>query len=117
MEDVRAYQLNLIDQKIVVAHQSGGVRIAVLLRHHTRPERGVRANRRWQGTAEASPVLSPEEIVRVLAAVKGLRNRVALTTAYAAGLRVGEVVRLKIGSIDSERMLLHIEGGKGGRDR
>jgi integrase/recombinase XerD len=48
---------------------------------------------------------------------KGLRNRVALTTAYAAGLRVGEVVRLKIGSIDSERMLLHIEGGKGGRDR
>ena len=41
-----------------------------------------------------------------------MRNRVALTTAYAAGLRVGEVVRLKIGSIDSERMLLHIEGGK-----
>jgi site-specific recombinase XerD len=62
-------------------------------------------------------VLSPEEIVRFLAAVKGLRNRAALTTAYAAGLRVGEVVRLKIGSIDSERMLLHIEEGKGGRDR
>ena len=42
------------------------------------------------------PVLSPEEIVRFLTAVKGLRNRVALTTAYAAGLRVGEVVQLKI---------------------
>jgi site-specific recombinase XerD len=46
-----------------------------------------------------------------------LRNRVALTTAYAAGLRVGEVARLKVAAIDGERMLLHIEGGKGGRDR
>ena len=49
--------------------------------------------------------------MRFLSAVRGLRNRVALTTAYAAGLRVGEVVRLKVSSIDSERMLLHIEGG------
>ena len=47
----------------------------------------------------------------------GLRNRVALTTAYAAGLRIGEVVRLKVGSIDSERMLIHIESAKGGKDR
>ena len=63
------------------------------------------------------PVLSPEETARFLEAVAGLRNRVALTTAYAAGLRIGEVVRLKIGAIDSERMLIHIAGGKGGRDR
>jgi integrase len=46
-----------------------------------------------------------------------VRNRVALTTAYAAGLRIGEVARLKVSSIDSKRMLLHIESGKGGRDR
>lgn len=63
------------------------------------------------------PVLSPEETARFLEAVAGLRNRIALTTAYAAGLRIGEVVRLKIGSIDSERMLIHVAGGKGGRDR
>ena len=42
------------------------------------------------------PVLAPEEVARLLAAVAGLRNRVALTTAYAAGLRVGEVARLKV---------------------
>ena len=47
----------------------------------------------------------------------GLRNRVALTTAYAAGLRVGEAARLKVASIDSERMLILIENGKGGKDR
>ena len=62
-------------------------------------------------------VLAPDEISRFLEAVPGLRNRVALTTAYAAGLRVGEVCRLKVTSIDSERMLIHVQGGKGGRDR
>jgi integrase len=47
------------------------------------------------------PVLNREEVTRFLAAVVGLRNRVALTTARAAGLRVGEVASLKISSIDS----------------
>lgn len=50
-------------------------------------------------------------------AVTGLRNRVAQATAYASGFRVSEVVRLKVSSIDSRRMLIHIENGKGGRDR
>jgi integrase/recombinase XerD len=62
-------------------------------------------------------VLSAEEVARFLQAVPGLRNRVVLTTAYAAGLRVGEVARLKVASIDSQRMLIHVENGKGGRDR
>ena len=47
----------------------------------------------------------------------GLRNRVALTTAYGAGLRVGEVARLETAAIDSSRMLIRIEQGKGGKDR
>jgi integrase/recombinase XerD len=46
-----------------------------------------------------------------------LRNRAALTTAYGAGLRVGEVARLKVASIDSARMLIRIERGKGGKER
>ena len=62
-------------------------------------------------------VLSAEEIERFLDAVTGLRNRVVLATAYAAGLWVSEVVRLKLSSIDSKRMLIHIENGKGGKDR
>jgi integrase/recombinase XerD len=63
------------------------------------------------------PVLNSDEVVRFLQAVVGLRNRVALTTAYAAGLRIGEVARLKVAAIDSGRMLLHIESAKGGKDR
>ena len=45
----------------------------------------------------------------ILEAVPGLRNRAALTTAYGAGLRVGEVARLTVGAIDSRRMLIRVE--------
>jgi len=62
-------------------------------------------------------VLSAEEVARFLEAVPALRDRVALVTAYAAGLRVGEVSRLKPSAIDSKRMLILITGGKGGKDR
>jgi integrase len=67
--------------------------------------------------AGAQQVLSGEEIVRSLQAVPGLRNRAALTTAYGAGLRVCEVSALKVGDIDSSRMVIRVEHGKGGKDR
>jgi integrase/recombinase XerD len=60
-------------------------------------------------------VLSGEEIVSFLQAVPGLRNRAALTTAYGAGLRVCEVAALKVGDIDSSRMVIRVEHGKGGK--
>ena len=62
-------------------------------------------------------VLSADEVVRFLDAVPSRKHRMALMTAYAAGLRVSEVVRLSISDIDSERMLIRVEHGKGGRDR
>ncbi len=62
-------------------------------------------------------VLSAEEVLWFLAHVAGLRNRAALMTAYGAGLRVSEVVRLKLTDIDSQRMLIRVEQGKGNKDR
>jgi site-specific recombinase XerD len=62
-------------------------------------------------------VLSADEVVRFLDAVSWLKHRAALTTAYAAGLRVSEVVNLKVTDIDSSRMLIRVEQGKGGKDR
>ena len=62
-------------------------------------------------------VLSADEVVRFLEAVPGLKSRTVLTTAYAAGLRASEAVRLKVGDIDSGRMMLRVEQGKGGKDR
>lgn len=62
-------------------------------------------------------VLSCDEVVRFLTAVRDMKSRVALTTAYAAGLRVSEVVSLKIANIDTSRMMLRVEQGKGRKDR
>jgi site-specific recombinase XerD len=62
-------------------------------------------------------VLSADEVVRFLEAIPSLKSRTALTTVYAAGLRVSEVVLLKIADIDSGRMVIRVEQGKGGKDR
>src|SRR5437660_4789431 len=62
-------------------------------------------------------ILSPEEVARLLEAAPGPKYKAALSAAYAAGLRVSEVVALKVSDIDSERLLLRIEQGKGRKDR
>jgi integrase/recombinase XerD len=62
-------------------------------------------------------VLSQDEVVRLLAAVDNTMCRMALMTAYAAGLRITELVTLKAEHIDRARMLLHVEQGKGQKDR
>jgi integrase/recombinase XerD len=62
-------------------------------------------------------VLSVEEVGRLLEAAPGLKYKAALGTAYGAGLRVSEVAALKIDDIDSTRMLIRVEQGKGRKDR
>ena len=62
-------------------------------------------------------VLSADKVVRFLEATPSLKSRTALTTVYAAGLRVSEVVLLKITDIDSQRMVIRVYQGKGGKDR
>jgi integrase/recombinase XerD len=62
-------------------------------------------------------VLSPEEMARFLDAAPGLKYKAALSVAYGAGLRVSEVVALKVTDIDSKRMVIRVEQGKGHKDR
>jgi site-specific recombinase XerD len=62
-------------------------------------------------------VLSEEEVVRLLEAANGLKYKAALSIAYGAGLRVSEVANLKVADIDSKRMLIRVEQGKGRKDR
>ena len=62
-------------------------------------------------------VLSPDEVARLLDAAPGLKYKAALSVAYGTGLRVSEVVALKIGDIDSKRMVIRVEQGKGRKDR
>ena len=60
-------------------------------------------------------VLSPDEVTRLLDAAPSLKYRAALSIAYGTGLRASEVVSLKVSNIDSDRIVIRIERGKGAR--
>src|SRR5512137_1864450 len=62
-------------------------------------------------------VLSPEEVSRLIAAARNIKHQLALSVAYGTGLRVSEVVGLKLSDVDSQRMTLRVEQGKGRKDR
>ena len=62
-------------------------------------------------------VLSTDEVARFFAAITNIKHRAILMTAYAAGLRVSEVVNLRVSDIDSQRMVIRINQGKGQKDR
>jgi|HubBroStandDraft_5_1064220.scaffolds.fasta_scaffold26700_1 integrase/recombinase XerD len=62
-------------------------------------------------------ILSPEEVVRFLDAARPGRDRVVFQTAYACGLRLGELIRLQVADIDSARMVVVVRQGKGRKDR
>jgi site-specific recombinase XerD len=62
-------------------------------------------------------VLSPQEVVRLLAAAAVPRDRVLLQVAYGCGLRLGELLHLQVSDIDSARMVIHVRQGKGKKDR
>ncbi|MDI6811185.1 MAG: tyrosine-type recombinase/integrase [archaeon] len=62
-------------------------------------------------------VLSKEEVASILSAVDNVKHRAILKLVYSAGLRGGEVVKLKLEDIDSKRMLIHVKGAKRRKDR
>ena len=117
-EDVRAYQLHLSQKGVPTAAMNS--RIAALRFLFTmtldRPDLSRRLVRVFQPRKLPS-VLSPDEVGALLAATTCLKHRAALSVAYGAGLRAGEVVALKVGHIDSQRMVIRVERGKGGRYR
>jgi site-specific recombinase XerD len=62
-------------------------------------------------------ILTKEEVWKIICAAENLKHRLILMTTYSAGLRAGEVARLKPEHIDSKRMLIKVQNGKGGKDR
>jgi integrase/recombinase XerD len=118
LEEVRAFQVHLVaggvswpalNQTVCALRFLYGV----TLEQPDLPERIPYAR-----TPRKLPVvLSADEVVAFLEAVPGLKARAALTTAYAAGLRASEAAGIKVADIDSGRMVIRVEQGKGGRDR
>jgi len=115
---VRGFQLHLIESGTNICNRNRimtGVRFLfrVTLRRHDL------AAEVWhiKEPERLPPVLSPEEVKRVLTMATSLKARAMLTLAYGCGLRAGEVVRLRAGDIDSEQMIIRIVQSKGRKDR
>src|SRR3954467_7928344 len=117
-EDLRRYQLHLASCGASYARMNLASTALRFFFHVTlgRPGFGDRMAR--IPSPERLPVvLSPEEVARLLAHAPGLKYRAALSLAYGCGLRVSEIVNLKVTDIDSARMLIRVEQGKGRKDR
>ena len=117
-EDLRRYQLRLAAAgaspakmnaavsalrfffKVTLGRPGFGERLATVRKEDRLPE-----------------VLSPEDVALLLHCAPSLKHKAALSVAYGCGLRVSEIVHLKVGDIDSERMLIRVEQGKGRKDR
>jgi len=117
--EIRAYQIHLVQQGVSWSLFNQTVCALRFLYQ-------VTLKRDWsvsqsipfpKGERRLPVVLSPEEVTAFLNAVTNFKYRVFLTTAYAAGLRMSEVRYLRVRDIDSTRMLLRIEQGKGKKDR
>jgi integrase/recombinase XerD len=117
-DEVRLFQLHLIESGTSICNRNRimtGVRFLfrVTLRRHDL------AAEVWhiKEPERLPPVLSPEEVKRVLTMATSLKARAMLTLAYGCGLRASEVVRLRAGNIDSEQMIIRIVQSKGRKDR
>jgi site-specific recombinase XerD len=120
-DEVREYLLYLIKDKCAAASSVNVARSALRFFYRvtlgredvvTRPSVGI--HRREQ---RLPAVLSAEEVSRLLAAVRDPRYRLAMMVAYAAGLRLSEILNLRVEDIDSHRMVIRVRQGKGGKDR
>jgi site-specific recombinase XerD len=117
-EHVRQYQLHLLAQKASWCRFNQAVSALRFFYGTTLNRPDVVVMIPYGKKPRSLPcVLGADEVARLFAAVSDPRDLVVLQTAYAAGLRVSEVVRLKVGDIDAGRMLLHVRCAKGRKDR
>ena len=118
-EQVRAYQVHLTKTRKLSPSSIGTATAALRFLYK------VTLKQNWAPDDIPMPkkpfklpvILSREEVMQFLDSVANLKHRTILTTAYAAGLRVSEATHLRITDIDSKRMVLRVDQGKGHRDR
>jgi site-specific recombinase XerD len=117
-EDVRRYQLHLTASDIGVATLNQTVSTLRFFFRVTLKRHDIVEHTHFIREPRKLPVvLSPDEVARFLDAAPGLKYKAALSVAYGAGLRASEVISLKVSDIDSKRMIIRVEQGKGRKDR
>ena len=118
IEDLRRYQLHLVDHGTSPVSLNAAITGLKFFFEVTLDEGDLMAKMQPVRVPHTLPVvLSRDEAARLIAAARNLKHQTALSVAYGAGLRASEVVALKVGDIDSQRMTLRIEQGKGRKDR
>jgi site-specific recombinase XerD len=118
VEDLRDYQLHLVDHGTSPVSLNAAISALKFFFDVTLGQPELMARMHPVRVPRKLPVvLSPEEVRRLIAAAGNLKHQTALSVAYGAGLRASEVVALKVSDIDSQRMTLRIEQGKGRKDR
>ena len=117
-EDVRRYQLHLATSGVGVASRNQTVATLRFFFRVTLKRQAIVEHTHFIREPRTLPVvLSLEEVARLLNAAPGLKYKAALSVAYGAGLRASEVISLKVCDIDSKRMVMRVEQGKGHKDR
>jgi integrase/recombinase XerD len=117
-EDLRSFQLHMVNQGVSPITLNATITGLKFLFDVTLGRGEVMAGMSPVRVPQKLPVvLSREEVARLIAAASNLKYQTALSIAYGTGLRVGEIVALKVGDIDSQRMTLRVEQGKGHKDR
>jgi site-specific recombinase XerD len=118
VEDLRRYQLHLVDQGTSPASLNAAISGLKFFFDITMDRAELMAKMQPVHLPRKLPVvLSPGEVSRLIVATGNLKHQTALSLAYGTGLRASEVVALKVGDIDSQRMTLRVEQGKGSKDR
>jgi integrase/recombinase XerD len=118
VEDLRRYQLHLVDHGTSPVSLNAAITGLKFFFEVTLDQGELMAKMDPVRVPRTLPVvLSRDEAARLIAATRNLKHQTALSVAYGAGLRASEVVALKVGDIDSQRMTLRIERGKGDKDR
>ena len=117
-EDLRNYQLYLVDHGTSPISLNAAITGLKFFFGVTLDRGALMARMQHVFVPRTLPVvLSRDEVRCLIAAASDLKYQTALSVAYGAGLRASEVVGLKVSDVDSQRMVLHIERGKGGKDR
>ncbi|WP_069269107.1 tyrosine-type recombinase/integrase [Paraburkholderia nodosa] len=118
VEDLRDYQLHLVDHGTSPVSLNAAISALKFFFDVTLGQPELMARMHPVRVPRKLPVvLSPDEVRRLTAAAGNLKHQTALSVAYSAGLRASELVALKVSDIDSQRMTLRIEQGKGRKDR
>jgi len=119
-EELRAFQLDMKERGVGAPTFNNRLTVLSFFFATTCPRPEMKRHMRYQRAAKKIPVvLSAEEVSRILEAAPGpgLKYRAAFSVAYGGGLRANEVTHLKVGDIDSDRMLIRVDQGKGRKDR